>query len=442
MKILALLWVFILGLQAEELRGTFITEPIFNASVYLQTVGNPENPAVILVHGLGDEASTIWESSIERLKNDYFVVTFDLPGFGQSSKSNELYSPLNYAKFIHYIAQTYVKKPFHLVGHSMGGAIVLKYTSMYPLDIQSLVLVDAAGILHRSEYNDFLIQSGVNAFFDEQNGLIQGFQTQKVTSFLDKIAEKIDRKMSLDMDRVLASEDLRATILGGIPHTIAAVALVEENFNGIPQKIDARTTIIWGETDAIAPVETGYVLHKLMPNASLKIIPHAGHVPMLTNEEVFLSILLTHLNNEEKTLRPVSPQMTPIYSVKVKDITGRVYSGKIESMSIINSQKITIKDAVIEELAVINSDVEIINSVVKSTKTVAITAQNSKVSIVASDIFGRIKLQNTKLHLMGIMMDTVGKPLEVLATSIVYFSLCQINDKRIHGKEIFESRGL
>ena len=436
MKILALMWVFLLGLYAEELRGTFITEPIFNASVYMQTVGDPANPAVVLVHGLGDEASTIWESSIERLKNDYFVVTFDLPGFGQSSKSNELYSPLNYAKFIHYIAQTYVKKPFHLVGHSMGGAIALKYASLYPTDLESLVLVDAAGILHRTEYNDFLIQSGVNAFFDEQNGLIQGFQTQKVTSFIDKIAEKIDRKMSLDMGRVLASEDLRATILGGRPHSIAAVALVEENFNGIPQKIDTRTTIIWGETDPIAPVETGYVLYKLMPNASLKIIPHTGHVPMLSNEEVFLTLLLTHLHDQEKTLRPIPPQMTPVYSVKIKDITGRIYTGKIESMSIINSQKITIKDAVIEELAVINSDVEIINSVIKSTKTVAITAQNAKVTIVASDIFSKIKLQNTKLHLMGIMMDTTGKPIEALSTSMVYFSLCQINDKLIHGKEI------
>jgi len=245
MKIFVLLWVFFVGLPVEELRGTFITEPIFNASVYMQTVGDPVNPAV-LVHGLGDEASTIWESTLKRLKNDYFVVTFDLPGFGQSSKANELYSSLNYAKFIHYVTHTYVKKPFHLVGHSMGGAIVLKYASLYPTDLESLVLVDAAGILHRTEYNDFLLQSRVNAFFDEKNGLIQGFETQKVTSFVDKIAEKIDRKMSLDMGRVLASEDLRATILGGSPHSIAAVSLVEDNFNGIPQKITTRTTIIWG----------------------------------------------------------------------------------------------------------------------------------------------------------------------------------------------------
>ncbi|AOO66479.1 alpha/beta fold hydrolase [Sulfurospirillum halorespirans] len=440
MKIFLLMLVFLFGLHAEAFRGTFITEPVFNASVYLTTVGNPDNPAVVLVHGLGDEASTIWESTIERLKNEYFVVTFDLPGFGQSTKSNELYSPLNYAKFIHFVAQTYVKKPFHLVGHSMGGAIALKYTSMYPTDVASLVLVDAAGILHRSEYNNFLVQSGVNTFFDEQNGLIQGLQTQKITSFIDKMAEKIDRKMALDMGRVLSSEDLRAAILGGSPHSIAAVALVEENFNGIPQTVGARTTIIWGENDSVAPVETGYVLHKLMPNASLNILPHTAHVPMLSNEEAFLSLLRAHLKNQEKSLRPTPPKVAQSYSVKIKDISERVYTGRIESMSVVNSQKITIKDAVIDELIVLNSDVEIINSTLKSGKPVALMAQNAKVSIVASDVFGKIKLQNTKLHLLGVTMDVLGKPIEALSTSMVYFSLCQINDKLIHGKEILGLR--
>lgn len=436
MKFLLMVWVFFLGLQAEELRGTFITEPVFNASVYMQTLGNPENPAVVLVHGLGDEASTIWEHTIEELKNDYYVITFDLPGFGQSSKANELYSPLNYAKFIRYLTQTYLKKPFHLVGHSMGGAISLKYTSMYPSDVESLVLVDAAGILHRSEYNNFLIQSGVNAFFDEQNGLIQGLQTQKMNSFIDKMAEKIDRKLSLDMSVVLASEDLRSTVLGGAPHSIAAVALVEENFNGTPQKISTRTTIIWGETDGVAPVETGYVLHKLMPSSSFKILPHAGHVPMLTHEEAFLHILETHLKSKEGTARPAKPKNTQSYSIKIKDVKDKVYTGTIESITIRDSQKIVIKDAMIEELIVYNSDVEIINSTIKTPKTVAVAAQNAKVSIVASEIFGKIKLHNAKLHLLGVTMDTLGKPIEALSPSMVFFSLCQINDKLIHGKEI------
>lgn len=441
MKIFVLMWLFILGLHAEEFRGTFITEPIFNASVYMQTVGNPENPAVVLVHGLGDEASTIWESTIELLKNDYYVITFDLPGFGQSSKANELYSPLNYAKFIHYVTQTYVKKPFHLVGHSMGGAIALKYTSMYPSDVASLVLVDAAGILHKFAYSKFLTHSGINRFFDEQNGLIQGLQTQKLNNFIDKMTDKFDDKMRLDMDVVLASEELRSTILGGSPSSIAAIALVQENFNTIPPTINARTTIIWGEEDGIAPLETGYVLKKLMPDATLRIIPEAAHVPMLSHEKAFLSLLLSHLQN--RILAPFDVRKAPIEAatLKIKNVKEKTYTGVIKNLSISDSQKIVIKDALIEELSVMNSEVEIINSTIKGQKEVIVTAQNASLAIIASDLSGAIKVSNSRLNLAGVVMSSPHKPIEVAKRSVAIFSLCEINGKQIHGKEIFESRG-
>lgn len=436
MRFLLIGLVLLLRLQAEELRGTFITEPVFNASVYMQTIGNPENPAVVLVHGLGDEASTIWESTIELLKNDYYVVTFDLPGFGQSSKANELYSPLNYAKFIHYVAQTYVKKPFHLVGHSMGGAIALKYASIYPSDVASLVLVDAAGILHKFAYSKFLVHSGVNRFFDEQNGLIQGLQTQKLNNFIDKMTDKIDNKMRLDMETVLASEDLRGVVLGGSPSTIAAVALVEANFNTIPQTIDKRTTIIWGEEDGVAPIQTGYVLTKLMPDATLKIIPHAGHVPMLSHEEAFASYVLEHLTSQQRMEHKKERNKTEPYSLKLKNVQEKTYTGTIKSMTIRDSQKIVIKDATIEELVIVASDVEIINSTIKGEKEMVLVSRNANLSIIASDIFGYMKLDNTRLNLAGITMSSTHKPLDAATRSTVVFSLCTINDKFIHGKEI------
>ena len=422
----------------EVMRGTYIKEPIFNASVYMEISGDPSREAIVLVHGLGDEASTIWEKSITLLEKEYFVISFDLPGFGRSSKANELYSPLNYAKFIHYIAQTYVKKPFHLVGHSMGGAIALKYTQMYKDDVVSLALIDAAGILHRYAYSKYLATSGIDRFFDEQNGLIQGIQTPKFNHFIDKITEKIDNKMTLDMDVVLSSEDLRGIVLGGSPSSVAAVALVQENFNGVPQKIDTRTTLIWGEDDGIAPLQTGYTLHKLMPNSALNIIPKAGHVPMISHEKEFFKLLMAHLNHHETYIKKKIDQSKEAYNINLKNAKDKVFSGNIGSISVRDSQKIVIKDAFIEELLVTNSDVEVINSTLKNSDEVIIIAQNSTLSIIGSDLFGRMKLNNSRLNLMGITMLSQSKPIEATARSIVIFSLCTINDKLIHGREVFE----
>ncbi|MDD3324028.1 MAG: alpha/beta hydrolase [Sulfurospirillaceae bacterium] len=437
MKFFVGFFIFLRVLCASEQTETFVAEPIFNASVYIKTVGNPEKPAIVFVHGLGDEASTIWEQSISLLKENYFVVTFDLPGFGKSSKANELYSPQNYAKVVRFLTQTYVKKPFHLVGHSMGGAIALKYAHMYQEDVESLVLVSAAGILHKFAYGKSLAHNGINRFFDEKNGFIQGLQTQKLNNFIDKITDKIDNKITLDIDRVLLSEDLRGVVLGGTPHTIAAVALVQENFNGIPQTINTKTTIIWGEEDGVAPLQTGYVLEKLMPNATLKIIPRSGHVPMLTHEEAFSHWLLEHLNTKTIFAKKVPKKETDAYHIKMKNVKDKIYTGNIATMTVRDSQKVVIKDATIGELAIFDSDVEIINSTIRGQKELILTVQNSSLSIVSSDIVGSIKLNNARLNLAGTTMSSRKKPIEAITPSTVIFSLCTINDKYKHGKEVF-----
>ena len=100
-----------------------------------------------------------------------------------------------------------------------------------------------------------------------------------------------------------------------------------------------------------------------------------------------------------------------------------------------------IKDALIEELSVMNSEVEIINSTIKGQKEVIVTAQNASLAIIASDLSGAIKVSNTRLNLAGVVMSSPHKPIEVAKRSVAIFSLCEINGKQIHGKEIFESRG-
>ena len=151
-----------------SLNALFIKEKEFNEKIYLRTYGNPNNEAIVFVHGLGNEASTIWDETIESLRDDYYIVTFDLPGFGKSTKSNQLYSIDRYVIFVDNIVNTYIDKPFHLVGHSMGGAISLKYASIYQDKLKTLALIDVAGVLTKTSYTKFLTDSKIKDFFGFQ----------------------------------------------------------------------------------------------------------------------------------------------------------------------------------------------------------------------------------------------------------------------------------
>ncbi len=413
-------------------------EPIFGASVFIQTLGNPANETIILVHGLGDEASTIWKGTIDALSEKYYIVTFDLPGFGKSSKENKLYSPTNYAKLIRYIANKYVKKPFHLIGHSMGGAIALKYTSLYAKDVSSLVLVDAAGILHKNAYSNFLVNNKIDDLFD---GRFEKLKTVHFSNFIDKIVNKFDNSKIINLDTVLSTELLRGTILRGNPNIIAAVALVQENFNGIPQDIKTKTMLIWGEEDDIAPLKTGYVLNKLIPNSVLKVIPHSKHIPMITDKEKFLEQLFEHFSNQNIIAKINKKNIIEPYDINVTNEQIQIYTGNIKKITIKNSKNIIIKDAIIEELLITDSDVEIINSTfLHSNNNNVIFAKNSNLSIVASDLFGEIEADGSILNLAGVFMSAQN-PIHSTNNSTVIFSLCTINDKLIHGNETIIKKG-
>ena len=122
--------------QLPDSREAFIFDPIFKGDVYLHEAGRHHAISVVLVHGVGDRGATIWDPLIQGLSKNYHTVTFDLPGFGRSSKKNVLYSPTSYAAFIKYVVDRCVRDSFILVGHYLGGAIALRFAATYPKDLR------------------------------------------------------------------------------------------------------------------------------------------------------------------------------------------------------------------------------------------------------------------------------------------------------------------
>jgi len=118
---------------APVMRETRVDEPIFKgqAAVYEGGTANPRS--VVLVHGVGDNAARDWDRLIPELVKEYHVLTFDLPGFGRSSKGNEEYTITNYARFLRWVIPQYVRGPFTLIGHSFGGSVALKYAAIIPM---------------------------------------------------------------------------------------------------------------------------------------------------------------------------------------------------------------------------------------------------------------------------------------------------------------------
>lgn len=304
----------------------------------------------------------------------------------------------------------------------MGASISLKYASMFE-NIKSLMLIDAAGILNKIAYSQFLLKEKTQKV-TQNNGIVD---------FVENLPSKLNEFLPLNLDSVLQYNASRKVLLRSNPSTIAATALVEEDFSLIPQRVNVNTLIIWGEEDKVAPLRTGYVLHKRIENSKLTTVKDTGHVPIKDASQIFLNALQEHLKNhayqkEEMTFSSYAKKIVIDNKDKV------TLTGHIEHLVIKNSTNIRIKDAKIDELYIEKSDVSIVNSQLNLEKTTQIL--ESTLTITASDIqtIG-IELLDSSLDLAGVDISSLNytfKSLNQSRTQNILFSLCQLNENTLH----------
>ncbi len=416
------------------------SEDVFGGQVYVKTVGNPDFPALVLVHGLGNEASTSWHLLIKQLQYDYFIFTLDLPGFGQSSKQNALYSPKNYAKLIHQLTQKFVKRPFHLVGHSMGGAISLQYTHDFPQDVKTLTLVDAAGILHRLAYSKYLAPLGIDQLFNDY-GLLSD---RRVTSLAGMLMGALEQKTPVDLNQMLNFAFFRQKVLRGNPSMIAGLALVLNDFSRVPETIRAPTLIIWGDKDRIAPLRTGQVLNALIPDSRLALIKEGSHIAFVERPEAFRKLVVAHLEQKTVSIEPTKTESTTGYRQRVdcKNEDGASITGRIGRLVVENCQDLLIEDAEINTVTIFNSSVTLLNTKILSPQT-ALTAYNSDLIITIGEIEGEtaIEAHGSRLDIAGTRIVGLRSIMQAPVESTAIFSLCRVespshSDNVIHGMKI------
>jgi pimeloyl-ACP methyl ester carboxylesterase len=426
-----LLIIFLFIFSIVNADTTFINEPILNSKVYVETHGSKNKEVVVFVHGLGDEASTIWKNSVDKLKNDYFVITFDLPGLGNSSKQSAEYTPTKYAQVIDYIVSKYTDKPFYLVGHSMGGAISLKYTQLYESKVKKLFLIDVAGILYKDAYSQFLIKTEIDKFFKiEETNVIN----KKVSDFFSNGLNKL---MPTNLYDVVRTDYLRNNMFHSNTKAIAAVGLITETFFYL-ERLNVPTIILWGEKDEVAPLRTAYVLNKLIKNSTLKIIKNSGHVPIIDSSDIYLDYLDKFLKNEIE-VKSVKFNEISLNNLEISNQNNLILNCNSKSIRIINSRNIQLKNCNLEDLYVENSSVWVLNSKIESQDT-ALKVANSKLYVTATDIKGKIAVDTFNSELDFAAVNIYSFEISILSetTNKIIFSLTTlrgpITNKILHKK--------
>ena len=119
--------------------------------LYYSTCGAGE--PLVMIHGVALD-SRYWLDIPQFLGTKFTVVTYDLRGHGQSFVPDTGYSYRDHVGDLKALLKTLGYKKIHLVGHSLGAAIAIKFALEHPDDVRTMVL-EAPHVVGYKDYGDW-----------------------------------------------------------------------------------------------------------------------------------------------------------------------------------------------------------------------------------------------------------------------------------------------
>lgn len=197
--------------------------------------------------------------------------------------------------------------PFHLIGHSYGGAVALRFALSFPERVRSLSLIEPTSfhILKKYDGGDALL-SEVREVVDAVNcGVITGDYRSGMATFIDYWNSADNWKKLPDIHKERFSQ-----LALHVAHHFQA--LFEERATLADYATIAAPTLILSGTRSPRPARTiARLLATALPQARHRTIGGAGHMAPLTHAAAVNCIIVSHIQAHAASEKPDMSQSGP-----------------------------------------------------------------------------------------------------------------------------------
>lgn len=247
--------------------------------LYRLRVGKGE--PLVLLHGFG------WHSAIfnplkDLLSPHFELFLIDLPGFGNSPFITDSYS----LDVVLALIFDCVPTSAYWLGWSLGGMIAAHAAIQNPEKVHKLITVGSSPkFLEEADWPGV----SINTFKHFSTAILTQFEkTAQEFIELQLRGSRYQSSLLPQLKNSLTQPDQRA-LLGGL-HLLETLDLRDTY-----QHIQCPHLSIFGSHDALVPQAIATRIEALSKNTQSIVIQRSGHIPFISQETIFLDLLLRFL---------------------------------------------------------------------------------------------------------------------------------------------------
>jgi pimeloyl-ACP methyl ester carboxylesterase len=233
-----------------------------------------QGPPLVLVHGLGGSAAN-WCELVPLLASRRRLIVPDLPGHGGSEPLPAVAGLGAFADRVAAVAAQERALPAPVVGHSLGGLVVLHLALRHPAAVTRMVLAASAGLSTGTRFQQSLLSISMTVrpgrlVARHARRVIRSPRLRRATFGRYYVADPVG----------LTDAAVQGFLAGHLLHTDIATAwraLRTDDPREQLQSIRCPALVLWGSLDAQLPLNDAFEYTRRL-RARLRVIPECGHL--------------------------------------------------------------------------------------------------------------------------------------------------------------------
>ena len=226
-----------------------------------------EGPVIALTHGLGGCLDN-WLETARHLSRNHQVLTWDVPGFGNSPRLRTGASPATWAQCLSEVLEALEIPQATIAGISMGDVIAQRFAIDHPEQTRALVPISTSARVGEAAAEnwharaDLIQREGLRKVFENAGGPALSYAPEYREAHAEKIAE--DARVSLERnDSACYAEACRAVASYDYSEELATVR--------------CPTLILQGLEDQLTPPGGSVLMSRQIEGSRLEMIEGCGH---------------------------------------------------------------------------------------------------------------------------------------------------------------------